>query len=54
LPEVTDAHKRHRGAESDGRYDSGVSNISGVSDVVGDLKNRNWTLQAGIGFKLGS
>jgi hypothetical protein len=37
----------------DGRYDFGLSNISKVSDVVGDLKNRNWALQAGIGFKLG-
>ena len=37
----------------DGRYHFGLSNIAKASDVVGDLKNRNWTLQAGIGFKLG-
>jgi len=38
---------------ADGRYHFGLSDISDASDVVGDLKNRNWTLQAGIGFKLG-
>jgi hypothetical protein len=38
---------------ADGRYHFGLSNISDASDVVGDLKNRNWTFQAGIGFKLG-
>ena len=38
---------------ADGRYHFGLSNISDASDVVGDLKNRNWTLQAGLGFKLG-
>ncbi|MCJ7627292.1 MAG: PorT family protein, partial [Longimicrobiales bacterium] len=37
----------------DGRYHFGLTNISKTGDVVGDLKNRNWTLQAGIGFKLG-
>jgi len=37
----------------DGRYHFGLSNISDTSDVVGDLKNRNWTFQGGIGFKLG-
>ncbi len=38
---------------ADGRYHFGLSDISKASDVVGDLKNRNWTLQAGIGFTLG-
>ena len=38
---------------ADGRYHFGLQNINEVSDVVGDLKNRNWTFQAGIGFKLG-
>jgi hypothetical protein len=38
---------------ADGRYHVGLSNISKASDVIGDLKNRNWTLQAGIGFRLG-
>ena len=37
----------------DGRYHFGLSNINEASDIVGDLKNRNWTFQAGIGFKLG-
>jgi hypothetical protein len=39
---------------ADGRYHFGLNNINEASDVVGDLKNRNWTLQAGIGFKLGN
>lgn len=39
---------------ADGRYHFGFSNINDANDVVGDLKNRNWTLQAGLGFKLGS
>jgi hypothetical protein len=38
---------------ADGRYHFGLSNINDANDVVGDLKNRNWTLQAGLGFKLG-
>lgn len=38
---------------ADGRYHFGLSNVSDASDVVGDLKNRNWTLQAGMGFPLG-
>ncbi len=38
---------------ADGRYHFGLTNISDASDVVGDLKNRSWTLQAGIGVKLG-
>lgn len=37
----------------DGRYHFGLSNINEAMDIVGDLKNRNWTFQAGIGFKLG-
>lgn len=37
----------------DGRYHFGLRGISKASDVFGDLKNRNWTLQAGIGFHLG-
>lgn len=37
----------------DGRYHFGLSDISEASDVVGDFKHRNWTLQAGIGFGLG-
>jgi len=37
---------------ADARYHFGLDNIN-QSAVVGDLKNRNWTLQAGIGFKLG-
>lgn len=39
---------------ADGRYHFGLNDISKAHDVVGDLKNRNWTLQAGIGFRLGS
>jgi hypothetical protein len=39
---------------ADGRYHFGLSNINDTNDVVGDLKNRNWTIQAGLGFKLGS
>ena len=35
---------------ADARYHFGLQNISDASDVVGDLKNRNWTLQVGIGF----
>ena len=38
---------------ADGRYHFGLNNINDATDVVGDLKNRNWTFQAGIGFKLG-
>jgi len=38
---------------ADGRYHFGFSDISDASNVVGDLKNRNWTFQAGIGFPLG-
>lgn len=37
---------------ADARYHFGLDNIS-QSAVLGDLKNRNWTLQAGIGFTLG-
>ena len=37
----------------DARYHFGLNNVSDASDVVGDLKNRNWTLQGGIGFPLG-
>lgn len=38
---------------ADGRYHFGLQNISKATDVVGDFKNRNWSLQAGIGFKIG-
>jgi len=38
---------------ADARYHFGLSNINEPSAVVQDLKNRNWTLQAGIGFTLG-
>lgn len=38
---------------ADGRYHFGLNDINNASDVVGDLKNRNWTFQAGIGFRLG-
>lgn len=38
---------------ADGRYHFGLSDISDSSDVIGDFKHRNWTLQAGLGFKLG-
>lgn len=37
---------------ADGRYHFGLSNINDAGDIVGDLKNRNWTFQAGIGFSL--
>jgi len=37
----------------DGRYHFGLNNISHVGAIVGDLKNRAWTFQAGLGFKLG-
>ena len=37
----------------DGRYHFGLQDINEASDVVGDLKNRNWSLQAGLGFRLG-
>lgn len=35
---------------ADARYHFGLQNISEAGDVVGDFKNRNWTLQVGIGF----
>lgn len=38
---------------ADGRYHFGLNDINDANDVVGDLKNRNWTFQAGIGFRLG-
>jgi hypothetical protein len=38
---------------ADGRYHFGLTDITDANDVVGDFKNRSWTLQAGIGFKLG-
>jgi len=39
---------------ADGRYHFGLTDVSDTSDVVGDFKHRNWTLQAGIGFKVGN
>ena len=38
---------------ADARYHFGLSDVREPSDVFGDLKNRNWTFQAGIGFSLG-
>jgi hypothetical protein len=38
---------------ADGRYHVGLNDIAEASDVVGDLKNRHWTLQVGLGFKVG-
>ncbi|HSG49906.1 MAG TPA: porin family protein [Longimicrobiales bacterium] len=35
---------------ADARYHFGLQNVSDAQDVVGDLKNRNWTLQVGLGF----
>ncbi|MDP2470173.1 MAG: porin family protein [Candidatus Palauibacterales bacterium] len=36
----------------DGRYNFGLSDINDATDVVGDLKNRNWTFQGGVAFAL--
>ena len=36
----------------DGRYNFGLSDINNISDVTGDLKNRNWTFQGGVAFAL--
>ena len=36
----------------DGRYNFGLSDINNISDVAGDLKNRNWTFQGGVAFAL--
>jgi len=38
---------------ADGRYHFGLQDVADASDVTSGLKNRNWTLQAGIGFRLG-
>jgi len=38
----------------DGRYHFGLNNINEATGTVSDLKNQNWTFQAGIAFKLGS
>lgn len=35
---------------ADARYHFGLQNVSDAQDVVGNLKNRNWTLQVGLGF----
>lgn len=35
---------------ADARYSVGLQNVSEAEDVISDLKNRNWTLQVGIGF----
>ena len=37
---------------ADGRYHFGLSNVSDAGDIVDDLKNRNWTFQAGLGFRI--
>ncbi|UCF20283.1 MAG: PorT family protein [Gemmatimonadota bacterium] len=37
---------------ADGRYHFGLSNVNEAEDLVGDLKNRNWTFQAGLAFGL--
>ncbi len=36
---------------ADARYGVGLTDIEDAGDVFGDLKNRNWNLTAGIGFK---
>jgi hypothetical protein len=36
----------------DGRYNFSFSDVNNADDVVGDLKNRNWTFQGGVAFKL--
>jgi len=36
----------------DGRYNFGLSDVNNASDVVGDLKNKNWTFQGGVAFAL--
>jgi hypothetical protein len=36
----------------DGRYNFDLSDINDAEDVVGDLKNRNWTFQGGVAFAL--
>jgi len=36
----------------DGRYNFGFSDINDISDITGDLKNRNWTFQGGVAFAL--
>jgi len=36
----------------DGRYNFDLSDINDAADVVGDLKNRNWTFQGGVAFAL--
>ncbi|MFC1661846.1 outer membrane beta-barrel protein [Gemmatimonadota bacterium] len=38
---------------ADARYHFGLDSVEDAGDVVGDLKNRNWTFQAGLGFNLG-
>jgi hypothetical protein len=37
----------------DGRYHFGLHDVNKASDVFGDLKNRHWTFQAGLGFMVG-
>lgn len=34
----------------DGRYHFGFSDITSAADIFGDLKNRNWTFQGGVGL----
>ena len=36
---------------ADARYNVGFGSINDAEDVFGDLKNRNWSLTAGIGFE---
>lgn len=35
---------------ADARYNVGLRDIDDASDLFGDLKNRNWSLTAGLGF----
>lgn len=38
---------------ADGRYHYSMNDISRGTSIVSDLKNRNWTFQGGIAFKVG-
>jgi hypothetical protein len=37
---------------ADGRYHFGLADINDATDIVGDLKNRNWIFQGGVAFAL--